>query len=52
MLTIIALPEGATEDIIDYTGQVITDLSPIWLLVVGVLLGGLVLTMVIDAFKK
>lgn len=51
MLTIITLPEGFEEGIIGYIGDIVSDLSGYLTLVIGVILGTLVITILIDALR-
>lgn len=52
MLSIIALPTGFVGDITDTAGQVMTDLSPITTLLIGVLMGLVIIQFIIGAIKN
>lgn len=51
MFTIIALPDGFVASVTTYIGDIMTDLGPYLALVVGVILGTLVITILIDALR-
>lgn len=48
---IITLPVGAVNDVLGYIAQLFTDLSPIILLIIGVILGAIVLEIIIGAIR-
>ncbi|MEK9155011.1 MAG: hypothetical protein AAB596_03035 [Patescibacteria group bacterium] len=48
---IITLPVGAVNDILGYISQLFTDLSPVILLVIGIILGAIVLEVIIGAIR-
>lgn len=48
--TFIDLPDNVATSTLGYAGNIIGDLSPLWILAVGVLLGGVVLGIIIRAF--
>jgi len=52
MMTIISLPVDAVSTITGNMSQIITDLSPIWLLVMSILLAVLVITFLIRVLHR
>lgn len=52
MLSIITLPAGFIDDITTNASDLVTDLSPIVTLIVGVLLATIVITLIIHAIKN
>jgi len=52
MLTIITLPDNFVSSIIGYMGGIFTDLAPYITLILGVILGTLVITILINALHK
>ena len=49
---IITLPENFSSTIVGYVGQLFTDLSPYITLVLGVVLGTLVISIIINTLHK
>jgi len=52
MLTVITLPEGFVSEIIGYMSGLFGDLAPYITLILGVILGTLVITILINALHK
>ena len=52
MFSIIALPENFVSSIIGYMGTIFSDLAPYITLVLGVILGTLVITILINALHN
>ena len=52
MLTIIPLPSNFVTEITANAGTIFTDLAPYLTLILGVILGVLVITALIDALKR
>lgn len=51
MLTLIAIPDNFATQTMGYTSELVADLSPVWGLVVGVLLAMLAIGMLIRFMK-
>ena len=49
---IISLPSGAAADLGANASQIVADLSPIWLLVGGVILGAVVVSFIIRSLHR
>ena len=52
MLTFFTIDSGMMDTLIGYVGDLFVDVSPILLLIVGVSLGLLVITVIINSFRN
>jgi hypothetical protein len=52
LLTFFTIDSGMIEAMIGYVGDIFTDFSPILLIIVGVSLGLMVISVVINALRK
>lgn len=52
MLTVITLPENFTTSLLSVTSDFFTDLAPVTVIIMGVILSVLIVTILINALKK